>query len=42
MKETDLIKRFLELKSKATDLVVQIDDGYLYGKCDFESRLRFF
>lgn len=29
----------INLKSKATDLIVQINDGYLHGKCDFESNL---
>jgi hypothetical protein len=32
----------IHLKSKARDLVVQIGDGYLHGKCEFESNLRFF
>jgi hypothetical protein len=32
----------VNLKSKAKDLIVQIEDGYLHGKCEFESNLRFF
>lgn len=30
------------LKSKATDLKVQIGDGYFHGKCEFESKLKLF
>jgi hypothetical protein len=33
----------IHLKSKITDLIVQIEeDGRLHGKCEFESNLRFF
>ena len=37
-----LIDQFnTNLTSKATDLIVQINDGYFHGKCEYESNLKF-